>query len=591
MIRVFSIANLGLLTSLSLVLTAAACSSDKAANPGGGTAGSAPGAGGSSSTGTGGSATQAAGTGPGPAAGGNNVPGAGGSNTTGTGGSNTTGTGGSNTTGTGGSATGTTGGSGPTAGAGPAPDEPELITSGNGDYWKVGTLTKGGTTATVTVTSTATAQAWDGFGGTFNEKGWQMLLGLDAAKQSEVMKKLFDVKDGIGFTWGRIPIGPSDYALTRYSFQDSASGTFSIDHDKTVSATSKAPIMQYIKAALAVKSDIKFWGSPWTPPPFMKENASTASDSMGYDKGSMINTKANLDSYAQYLINWIKAYEAEGIKINFIVPQNEPGWAQAYPSCAWGSYTDGSTNHYGTAYLGDFVKNNLSPAMKTATLNTNIWYGTFSNDGAFPDYWANAPSDKTLVKGVALQWATDVEVSKVIAAGYKAWQSEHKCGNYPWLSAKATSNADATRDNFLADHAPNNHAYGEESWDLIKSWIDKGVSGYSAWNMVLDKGGFNLDKSRPWPQNALIVVDGTTIKYTAAYYVFRHLAEYVEPGATVLKVTGGNALAFKNPDGQVVTVLYNSGASAANTVVSVDGTMYQVSVPSHGWATVNPKKG
>src|SRR6478736_6044739 len=337
MIRVFSIANLGLLTSLSLVLTAAACSSDKSTGTPGGTAGSAPG----------------------------------------------------------------TGGSGPTAGSGPAPEEPELITSGNGDYWKVGTLTKGGTTATVTVTSTATAQAWDGFGGTFNEKGWQMLLGLDAAKQSEVMKKLFDVKDGIGFTWGRIPIGPSDYALTRYSFQDSASGTFSIDHDKTVSATSKAPIMQYIKAALAVKSDIKFWGSPWTPPPFMKENASTASDSMGYDKGT---------------------------KINFIVPQNEPGWAQAYPSCAWGSYTDGSTNHYGTAYLGDFVKNNLSPAMKTATPNTNIWYGTFSNDGAFPDYWANAPSDKTLVKGVALQWATDVEVSKVIAAGYKAWQSEHKCG-------------------------------------------------------------------------------------------------------------------------------------------------------------------
>ena len=36
------------------------------------------------------------------------------------------------------------------------------------------------------------------------------------------MKKLFDVKDGIGFTWGRIPIGPSDYAIERYNFQDSA---------------------------------------------------------------------------------------------------------------------------------------------------------------------------------------------------------------------------------------------------------------------------------------------------------------------------------------------------------------------------------
>jgi len=441
----------------------------------------------------------------------------------------------------------------------------------------------------VTVTSSGTAQAWDGFGGTFNEKGAQMLNGLDAAKQAEIIKKLFDVKDGIGFSWGRIPIGPSDYAIERYNFQASATAAFSIDHDKTASATSKAPIMPFVKAAMAVKPDIKFWGSAWTPPPWMKTGASTAADSMGYDKGSMINTKENLDLYAGYLVNWIKAYEAEGIKINFIVPQNEPGWAQAYPSCAWGSYYDGNTHATGTTYMGDFVKNNLSPAMKTANLTTNIWYGTFSNVDTLANYWANLPSDKTLIKGVALQWATDTGIANAVAAGFKVMQSEHKCGNYPWLTDKATSEADSTRDNFLADHAPNNHAYGEESWDLIKSWIDKGVNSYSAWNMVLDKGGFNLDKSRPWPQNALIVVDGTTVKYTAAYYVFRHVAQFVEPGATVLKVGSANALAFKNPDGTVVVTMYNSGGSAAAQVLSIDGTMYQVSVPSHGWATVNKK--
>jgi len=94
---------------------------------------------------------------------------------------------------------------------------------------------------------------------------------------------------------------------------------------------------------------------------------------------------------------------------------------------------------------------------------------------------------------------------------------------------------------------------------------------------------------RPWPQNALIVVDGTTVKYTPFYYVFRHVAQYVDPGATVLNVTGGNALAFKNPDGTVVTIMYNSGAAASSTTLSVDGTLYQVSIPAHGWATVNKK--
>jgi glucosylceramidase len=488
------------------------------------------------------------------------------------------GTGGATTTVGGGE---TTGGKGSTV-----VPEPQLITSGRDDYWKIGTLTKGGTSATVTVTTASTNRIWDGFGGTFNERGWQVLLGLDPAKQAEVMKKLFDANDGIGFSWGRIPIGPSDYAIERYSFQDSESGAFSIEHDKTASATSKAPLMPFIKAAMAVKSDIKFWGSPWSPPPWMKTGASTAADSMGYDKGSM--NKAYLDAYAGYLVNWIKAYEAEGIKISFIVPQNEPGWAQAYPSCAWGSYYDGSTHANGTTYLGDFIVNNLDKAMKAANLTTDIWYGTFSNKDTFTDYWTNLPADKSVVKGVALQWATDEDVGKAIAAGFKVMQSEHKCGNYPFVTPVATSDADANRTNFLKDHAPNNHAYGEESWDLIKSWIDKGVTSYSAWNMVLDKAGFNLDKVRPWPQNALIVVDGTNVRYTAAYYVFRHVAEYVDPGASVL-VTDGNALAFKNPDGAVVTIMYNSADQPSGTTLSVDGTLFQVTIPAHGWATVNFK--
>ncbi|HYP86999.1 MAG TPA: glycoside hydrolase [Polyangiaceae bacterium] len=492
--------------------------------------------------------------------------------------------GGSVSGGGGGASGSSTGSSGASSTGGGVTVEPQLITSGKDDYWKVGALTRGGTSATVTVKSSSAGRTWDGFGGTFNEAGWKVLMGLDSAKQTEIMRKLFDVTDGIGFTWGRIPIGPSDYAIERYSFQESASAPFSIEHDKT---TSKAPLMSFIKAALAVKRDIKFWGSPWTPPPWMKTGASTAADSMGYDKGSM--NKQFFDQYADYLVNWIKAYEAEGIKIDFIVPQNEPGWAQAYPSCAWGSYYDGSDHQNGTAYLGDFVTMPLSDKMSKAGLTTDIWYGTFSNKDTFADYWANLPADHSKVKGVALQWATDEDVKKVLDAGFKVMQSEHKCGNYPWLTAKAASAADATRDNFFAEYAPNNHAYGEESWDLIKSWIDKGVTSYSAWNMVLDKGGWNLDLARPWPQNALIVVDGGTIKYTAAYYVFRHVAEYVDPGATVLTVTDGNALAFKNPDGAVVTIMYNSANQASTTTLSIDGTLFQVSIPAHGWATVNYK--
>jgi len=99
--------------------------------------------------------------------------------------------------------------------------------------------------------------------GCFNEKGWEALQNLSASDKSKAMKLLFDKKDGLGLEWGRIPIGASDYALTRYTLDETAGDTgmehFSIDHDTNY-------LIPFIKAAQAVKPDILFWGSAWTPP-------------------------------------------------------------------------------------------------------------------------------------------------------------------------------------------------------------------------------------------------------------------------------------------------------------------------------------
>ncbi len=171
--------------------------------------------------------------------------------------------------------------------------------------------------------------------------------------------------------------------------------------------------------------------------------------------------------------------------------------------------------------------------------------------------------------------------------GYLVMNTEHKCGNYPWLTAMASSATDANRDNFLAGTAPNNHAYGEETWDEIKLWLDAGVNVYSAWNMVLNTDGQNLDEARPWPQNALLVVDeaARTIRRTAAYWVFRHLSYYVDPGATRLAVTG-NALAFRNLDQSIVAVVHNPNNSPAPTTLAAGERTVQFDIPARGWASV-----
>ena len=115
------------------------------------------------------------------------------------------------------------------------------------------------------------------------------------------------------------------------------------------------------------------------------------------------------------------------------------------------------------------------------------------------------------------------------------------------------------------------------------------MNSYLAWNMVLDTIGRSLDDVRPWNQNAMIVVDraNNALITTPYYYVFRHLSQYVEPGSVRVSVQGGDALAWKNPDGSIVTVLHNSGAQASDTTLAVGGTTVQFSIPGQGWATVN----
>ncbi|WP_437964928.1 hypothetical protein WMF04_35415 [Sorangium sp. So ce260] len=71
----------------------------------------------------------------------------------------------------------------------------------------------------------STDQAWAGFGGTFNEKGWEALSALGAEDGDRALKLLFDAKDGAKFIYGRVPIGASDYATDRYTLSDTSNDT------------------------------------------------------------------------------------------------------------------------------------------------------------------------------------------------------------------------------------------------------------------------------------------------------------------------------------------------------------------------------
>jgi glucosylceramidase len=457
------------------------------------------------------------------------------------------------------------GGDGP--GTTPTPIAPTLVTSAPDAYWKTdGQLTQVTTgDADVTVNDAATAQTWEGFGGAFNEMGWSTLSMLDASVRDTAIRLLFGA-DGAHFAFGRIPIGATDYALSRYTLDETAGDTsltsFSIDRDMD-------KLIPFVKAAQAVRGDLRFWSSPWTPPTWMKQEPFSPGNVVSpFDGGTMKDDDATMTAFAQYLIRFVQAYAQQGITIEAIAPQNEPTFTGNYPTCAWtpASYTK-------------FIGQHLGPAVSRAGLTTKIMLGTFNGGGSDGDYVSSVMADaasRSYVGVLGYQWSMRANVASATASyGVPVWQTEHQCGNYWWTTP------------FDAAMAPNDQAYAVESWGLIRDWIKAGVTVYSTWNMVLDTVGAGIDTTRVWPQNALLTVDTSAkrLNVTPAYYVFRHCSQFVVPGAKVIDTGSDDALAFKNPDGSIVTVIYNAG-SARTLTAAIAGKKLQFAMPANGWATV-----
>src|SRR6185369_10034491 len=161
------------------------------------------------------------------------------------------------------------------------------------------------------------------------------------------------------FLWGRIPMGASDYATNRYTCDDKGDASadptaMSGDSNRPAADTAMANfsltrdgmlLIPYIKAAQAVKPDLRFWSSPWTPPVWMKTGFRKTDSWVEvkkpsyFDGGSMRSDLAVLSAYAQYFSKFVQGYQSRGIDIDLVAPQEEPSLEQTAPSCMWDQVT------------------------------------------------------------------------------------------------------------------------------------------------------------------------------------------------------------------------------------------------------------
>ncbi|MFA6676510.1 MAG: glycoside hydrolase family 30 protein [Bacteroidales bacterium] len=421
----------------------------------------------------------------------------------------------------------------------------------------------------LTINSNNLLQEVSGFGGAFNELGWDALQSVSQKQRDEIFNNLYS-KDGCAFSISRTPIGSSDYSFAYYSYDDVKDDytmrNFSIARDRYIT-------IPYIKEALKRRPDLKIWASPWSPPAWMKINEHYSLRSLGTTNGEGHNkldprkelasntaTAFNmmtgyLQAYALYFSKYVQAYKENGVNIDMVMPQNEIAYRPAWPCCTWRPED-----------LAIFVGEYLGPQFEKDSINTQIWLGTINY--SHPEYIRTFLKQKNIdkyVKGIGVQWS-GMKALPVIHKeypNYRYMQTENQCGD-----------------------GENNWTSLEKSWNSMVHCFNNGVNSYMYWNMVLDQTG---KSAWGWPQNSLVIInrDSKEVKYTDEFYLMKHFSHFLQPGSYLLKVAHGeNYLVFKNAEGKVIVEIYNNENNEKDFNINVDGKIYNITLKAKSINTV-----
>ena len=449
----------------------------------------------------------------------------------------------------------------------------------------------------VSVNTSDIGQTMAGFGGCFNEKGWDALSALSQTQRDGVMRMLFS-DDGLRYNINRMPIGSSDFADNYYSLDDTQ-GDFEIARLNLTRDRQK--LLPYIKAAMRVRPELRVWGSPWTGPEWMKDSAPQIGNNEGC--GSLSSDPRMQAAYALYLAKAARAFRSEGLNLTHLAIQNEPNqggtWDPRRKKCG-NSYPK---MHWTGSQLASFLKDHLGPTFAKEGLTgvVGLFLATFPVN-AFDSFVKPALSDPDTLKylaGVGLQYAGVgmIQQIKAVKPSLMTWETETPCGGG---RAKVCGNGPGTNNN--------SWQWGEGQWGYMRSFIESGAEVYSQWNMVLDQTGLS---GWHWSQCSPVTVhtDTKTVTYEGSYWATKHFSAVVDAGAVVLGTSGGDRcvevngacgcakgcgsanaedqfIAFKNPDGKVAIVGMNAGDAARPVRLIVDGRLVaRVELPPHSMSS------
>mgnify|MGYP006191839699 FL=1 len=429
-------------------------------------------------------------------------------------------------------------------------------------------------------------QTITGFGGSFTEASAHLLNKLSKENRKKILDAYFS-ESGANYSLTRTTIASCDFSLKNYTYakveNDLALEHFTIEDDKN-------DIIPMILEAKAIsKEGFNIIASPWSCPPWMKDNKSYV--------GGKLLPEYN-DTFALYFSKYLEAYKKEGIDIWGVTVINEPH----------GNGNNWESTLFSPEEMTLFVQNHLGPKLERYGWNKVKILGYDQNRAGLQEWIDAMYKDEKTSKyfaGTAIHWyesTYEVFPEALQYAHKKApnkhliqteacvdseiphwqddawyWKKEATDWGWDWASEK---------EKYLhPKYAPVNR-YAEDIIGCLNNQVD----GWVDWNMVLDRqGGPNWFKN--WCVAPIIVDDkNDEVYFTPLYYVMSHFSKFMRPDAVKIGCEVNNkeikVTAVQNPDKSIALAIFNPTEQSHAIEINISNEKSTISIPAKALQTV-----
>jgi glucosylceramidase len=414
----------------------------------------------------------------------------------------------------------------------------------------------------VFVDPSKTFQTFLGIGGALTDASAETFAELSQSKQQEFLRAYYNDTTGIGYTLARTTIHSSDFSSASYTYiteGDKELKSFNVNHYKKY----RIPFVKQAIAAAGGK--LTLFASPWSPPAFMKSNNDLA-------HGGKLKPEF-YQSWANYYVKFIQAYQSEGIPIWGISVQNEPMATQRWESCVFTAEEE-----------RDFLKNNLGPTMHKEGLGDKkiiVWDHNRDLMVQRANTIFSDPEASKYAWGMGFHWyeswSGGTEMYENVARVHETWPDKNLM--------------------FTEGCAESFKAGGYYNWSLGERYgrsmindFNNGTVGWTDWNVLLDEtGGPNHVQNFCFAPVHADTKTGELI-YTNAYYYIGHFSKFIRPGAKRISSAASRSqlltTSFKNEDGKVVVVVMNQGNAKTTYNLCIGTAAAEVSILPHAIQTL-----